>query len=267
MGVMAEYDIGFVFHLAYLLVPDSDNRLGTAIQTNCVGFHNVLEAARIQKVRRVVWASSMAACGLAEWYPEGPLSEDVFIQPGTLYGACKLFNEFIARYYRDALGLDNIGFRKPIVYGLGKSRRRDLSLAHVLVENALLDRRLELPPVDYNANWVYVKDAVRAYLLAARVPSTEHFIFNIGGQVLNTSEVAEVLKKIKPDVEVHRKQDFGLPNPVEVWNQDRTRAREELGFEYTYSLEEGAQDYLQVIEQFGDQYRSAWSEFRVKSLV
>lgn len=267
MSVMTEYDVDFVFHLAYLLVPDSDNRLGTAIQTNCTGFHNVLEAARIQQVRRVVWASSMAACGLAEWYPEGPMSEDVFIQPSTLYGACKLFNEFIARYYREDVGLDNIGFRKPIVYGLGKSRRRDLSLAHVLVENALLGRRVELPPVDYTANWVYVKDAVRAYLLAARVPSTEHLIFNIGGDVLNTSEVVDVLKKVVSDIEVHRQQDFGLPNPVEVWNQDRTRAREELGFEYTYSLEEGARDYLQVIEEFGDQYKSAWSEFRVKSLV
>jgi nucleoside-diphosphate-sugar epimerase len=54
--------------LAYMLVPDIDNRSGMAIQANCVGAHNVLEAARVSKDRRMVWASTQAVYGLAESY-------------------------------------------------------------------------------------------------------------------------------------------------------------------------------------------------------
>lgn len=114
-AVMAEHAVDVVFHLAYLLVPDTEERLGTAIQVNCAGFHNVMEAAKCQGVRRVVWPSSQAVYGLAEFYPEEPVSEDVFVNPTTLYGACKLFDEHIARHYREKEGVDNIGLRKLVV--------------------------------------------------------------------------------------------------------------------------------------------------------
>ena len=59
---------------------------------------------------------------------------------------------------------------------------------------------VEMPQVDYYANWLYVKDIVRAYLLAAQVPQHEHIIYNVGGFVYRCSEVVELLKKIVPDV-------------------------------------------------------------------
>ncbi len=266
-GVMADQRVNIVFHLAYLLVPDTDNRLGTAMQVNCAGFHNVMEAARILKVRRVVWASSQAVYGLAEFYPDEPLSEDVFVNPTTLYGACKLFNEHIARHYWEAYGLDNVGLRKSVVYGLGKSRRRDLSISHLLIENALLGRPMEMPPVDYYANYVYAKDIVRAYLLAAQAPQPEHIIFNVGGYVHRNSEVVKLLQNLVPGVTVHHKEAHDIPNPIDAYAQDMSRAREELGYEPVYTLEQGIQDYLKVREELGHQYESAWSEFEVKPLV
>jgi nucleoside-diphosphate-sugar epimerase len=267
VDVMARYGVTYVFHLAYMLVPDTDNRLSTAIRVNCGGFHNVLEAARIMKVKRVIWASTQSVYGLAESYPPGPVSEDIFVHPTTLYGACKLFNEHVAHHYREVYGLDNVGFRKSVVYGLGKSRRRDFSIAHLLIENALLGRSIEMPPVDYHANYVYVKDIVRAYLLAAQAPRPQHSIFNIGGQVLRASEVVKLMKEFVPDVTVHQQEDYGLPHPIEVYEQDMTYAREELGYEPAYALEEGVRDYLKVIKELGHQYKSAWSEFEVTPLV
>ena len=267
LNVMERYGVTHVFHLAYMLVPDTENRLSTAIEVNCGGFHNVMEAARITEVKRVVWASTQSVYGLAESYPPGPVREDVFVQPTTLYGACKLLNEHIARHYRDVLGLENVGFRKSVVYGLGKSRRRDLSIAHLLVENAILGRPVVMPCVDYHANYVYVKDIVRAYLLAAQAPRPDHLVFNIGGQVMRNSEVIDLLKRLFTGVTVQHQEDYGLPHPIEVYEQDLTYAREELGYEPTYSLEEGIRDYLNVKEHLGHQYRSAWSEFEVTPLI
>jgi nucleoside-diphosphate-sugar epimerase len=226
-----------------------------------------MEAARIAKVKRVVWASTQSVYGLAKSYPPGPVSEDIFVDPVTLYGACKLFNEHIARHYKSVHGLDNIGFRKAVVYGLGKSRRRDLSIAHLLIENALLGRPVVMPPVDYRANYVYVKDIVRAYLLAIQAPSPEHIIFNIGGQVFQNSEVVALLKKFYPDLVVHQQKDYGLPHPIEVYEQETVYARDELGYEPAYSLEDGIRDYQAVKERLGRQYESAWTELNVTSLL
>lgn len=264
---VAEFGVTHVFHLAYLLVPDTDSRLGTAIRVNCEGFYNVLEAARLQGVERVVWASTQSVYGQADFYPPGPVNEDVFVRPTTLYGACKLFNEHVAEHYGKVYGLDTIGLRKSVVYGLGKSRRRDLSIAHLLIENPLLGKPMEMPPVDYPANFLYVKDVVRAYLSAVQAPRPKHRIFNIGGQVLRASEVVERMKRLVPGAEVRQREAYDLPHPIEVYHQDLSRAKEELGYEPVYTLEDGVRDYQRMLETLGDQYRSAWAEFGAKPLV
>lgn len=266
MSVIAEHKVGVIFHLAYMLVPDCNDRTGWAIKSNCTGFHNVLEAARLQKVRRVVWASSQAVYGRADSYPPGAVNEDVFVNPTLFYGACKLFNEHLAHYYRTAYGLDNIGFRKSVAYGLGKSRMRDYSIAHMLVENAILGRPLEMPPVDYHANWLYVKDIVRAYLLAGQAPTPEHIIFNIGGFVHRCSEVIEILKDTFPELSIKQQEAYTLSHPIELYSQDPSRAQEAFGYEPTWDLKDAVIDYRETIKDFGEQYKSAWAEYVVKPL-
>lgn len=266
LGVMVDHSIDVVFHLAYMLVPDSNQRMNSAIQTNCRGFHNIMEAARIANVRRVVWASSQAVYGRADFYPATPVGEDVHVHPTLVYGACKLLNEHIARFYRDRHGLVNIGFRKTVAFGLGKSRLRDYSIAHLLVENAILGRPVEMPPVNYRANYVYVKDIVRAYLLAAQADAPEHVIFNIGGFVYSCSEVVDILKSILPDVTVHQLDEYGLSHPIEVFAQDQQRAESELGYKPVYEMDAAVRDYVRTVDDLGDQYASAWSAYEVTPL-
>jgi len=265
-AVMAENKVNVVFHLGYMLVPDTDNRTGRAIQVNCAGFQNVMEAARVLKVRRVVWASSQAVYGYGEGYPAGKISEDVHVQPTTQYGACKQFNEHVAHFYRQTHGVDNIGFRKPVVYGLGKSRRRDLSISHLLIENAIVGRSVEVPPVDFYANFLYVKDVVRAYLLAGQVPSTEHMIFNISGSIHRCSEVVEILKSQIPDLVINYKKSLDTPNPIDAYDLSPTRAREELGYEPAYTLAESVQDFIKTRKELGHLYTSSAFEYAVTPL-
>ncbi len=263
MSVMADHKVDVVFHLAYMLVPDTHERMGWAIQTNCAGFQNVMEAARILKTRRVVWASSQAVYGKAEWYPAGPVKEDVFVNPLLVYGACKHFNEYIARHYRDVHGVDNIGYRKSVAFGLGKSRLRDYSIAHLLVENAILGHEVEMPPVDYSANWLYVKDIVRAYLSGAKASKPEHLIFNIGGFVYKCSQVVEILKATIPGVKMKKQDKYILSHPIEVFDQDQRRAETELGYAPVYRMEDVVKDYQETLKQFGEQYKTAWLENNV----
>jgi UDP-glucose 4-epimerase len=257
IGVMDGYKVDLVFHLGYMLVADTDNRTGRAIQVNCAGFQNVMEAARLLKLRRVVWASSQAVYGYAEGYPEGPIGEDAHVQPTTQYGACKHFNEYVARYYRETHGVDNIGFRKPVVYGLGKSRHRDLSISHLLIENAIVGRSLEVPPVDFFANYLYVKDVVRAYLLGARASSTQHMIFNINGYAHRCSEVVDIICALFPGVLVNSRKSLDIPNPIDAYNLSPVRARQELGYEPAYTLSEGILDFIETRKELGHLYLSS----------
>lgn len=266
MGVMAEYKVNVVFHLGYITVPDTDNQTFKAIQVNCAGFQNVMEASRILKVRRVVWASSQAVYGFAEGYSNEPIIEDAHVQPTTQYGACKQFNEHVGHFYRQTHGLDNIGFRKPVIYGLGKSRRRDLSISHLLIENAIVGRPMEVPPVDFYANYLYIKDVIRAYLLGAQALPTKHMIFNINGYVHRCSEVVEIFKKLIPGVDVHYTKSFDSPNPIDAYNLSPVRAKDELGYEPAYTLVEGIQDFMKTRDELGRLYRSSTFEYEVKPL-
>jgi nucleoside-diphosphate-sugar epimerase len=262
-AVMADYKVEVVFHLGYMLVPDTDDLKGRAIEVNCGGFTNVMEAARIHKVRRVVWASSQAVYGSAGGYPDGPLVEDVHVAPTTQYGACKQFNEHVASHYRQAHGVDNIGFRKPVVYGLGKSRRRDLSISHLLIENAILGRTVEVPPGDFYANFLYVKDAVRAYLLAAKAPPTSHKIFNINGFVYRLSEVVEILRSLNQDLAVTYMESLETSNPIDAYNLSPVRARQELGYEPAYNLADAVQDFIKTRTELGNLYASSLLDYEV----
>ncbi len=267
MSVMADNKVNAVFHLGYMLVPDTDNQTGRAIQVNCAGFQNVMEAARVLGIRRVVWASSQAVYGYAEGYSVSPIPEDVHVNPTSQYGACKLFNEHVARYYREYNGVDNIGLRKPVVYGLGKSRRRDLSISHRLIENAILGKAVDLPPVDFRANFVYVKDVVRAYILSMQAAPTEHSIFNISGYVYRCSEAIEILREIYPDLAINHVKSLNTPNPIDAYDLSTERAREEIGYEPVYPLKEAVLDFVKTKQELGNQYEASQYDYNVVKLV
>ena len=122
---------------------------------------------------------------------------------------------------------------------------------------------VEMPQVDYYANWLYVKDIVRAYLLAVQAPRPEHIIFNVGGFVYRCSEVVELLKKLVPEVPGRQKD---IPH-CSIYALNQNRAKEEFGYEPVYTLEEAVKDYIKTMEELGDQYKLAWSAYKVTPLL
>ena len=78
------------------------------IDSNIVGFGNILEAARVNNVNKLIYASSSSVYGNSK---ETPFSEDQNIKPISLYAATKLSNELIAKSYSYNFGLNLIGLR------------------------------------------------------------------------------------------------------------------------------------------------------------
>jgi uronate dehydrogenase len=95
-----------VIHLAAIPAEDSFERL---LHTNFAATYNVFEAARRQRVSRVVFASSNHATGM---YPTGErVGPGDPARPDTLYGVSKVFGESLGRLYVDKHGLEVVCLR------------------------------------------------------------------------------------------------------------------------------------------------------------
>ena len=105
----------------------------TYMQSNLVGFLNILEACRNYNVPKLVFASSSSVYGMNEKVPYS--EEDKVDSPVSLYAASKKSNELMAHCYSKLYGLQTIGLRYFTVYG--PWGRPDMS--PVLFANAMRD--------------------------------------------------------------------------------------------------------------------------------
>ena len=85
------------------------------MQSNLVGFLNILEACRNYKVPKLVFASSSSVYGMNEKVPYN--EEDKVDSPVSLYAASKKSNELMAHCYSKLYGFQTIGLRYFTVYG------------------------------------------------------------------------------------------------------------------------------------------------------
>ena len=118
-GIRPAFDgVASVIHLAAASSPRAD--WPEVLASNVIGTRNVLEAARLAGVRRVVLASSTHAVGGHERAAAPALYElddprtfgaDIEPWPDSAYGASKLFGEALGRWYADAHGLSVICLR------------------------------------------------------------------------------------------------------------------------------------------------------------
>jgi UDP-glucuronate 4-epimerase len=149
------------------------------VQSNLVGFANLLEACRKHPPRHLVYASSSSVYGTN---PKLPWSEtDNVDQPISLYAATKKANELMAHTYSHVHGLRATGLRYFTVYG--PWGRPDMS--PMLFASAIMAGK----PIqvfnhgDMQRDFTYVDDAVEATLrvLDQPAPGTPpHRVFNVG---------------------------------------------------------------------------------------
>ncbi|MFI5356437.1 MAG: NAD-dependent epimerase/dehydratase family protein [Opitutales bacterium] len=116
LGIWSHFKPDYVVHLgAQANVRYSVQNPGAYVQSNLVGFHHVLEAARAHPPKHLVFASSSSVYGAAAVIPfaeDGDTSH-----PLSFYGATKKANEVMAHSYAHLHGLNLTGLRFFNVYG------------------------------------------------------------------------------------------------------------------------------------------------------
>ena len=245
MRTAREFNVTTIVHMAAMLSRASAENPLLAVRINCEGTANIFETARILQLEKVVYASSNTVFGPPEKYDKEVISNDAPHYPGGVYGACKSLNERLAEYYFNEYGVDSVGLRFPVVYGVG---HKEGAASSMLTEELMVKPALGKPGrVPYSGdqvlNWLYVEDAVRGVIMAARKARTKTRAFNMGGDICSVSAAAEYVKKLIPGADLTL-----LPKRIEFTGRfESTQIRDEIGFQAQWTLERGIKQVIDSV--------------------
>lgn len=228
--------IKYVFHQGALarVLRGIEDPLATN-EINIRGTLNVLMAAKENKVRKVIYASSSSIYGDTVSLPQ---REDMLPNPLSPYALSKLAGEYYCSIFRQIYGLSTVCLRYFNVYG----PRQDPHSQYATVIPAFIGRISQnLPPVifgdgEQSRDFTFIQDVVRANILAAE--NDAEGIYNIGsGRNITINRLAEIIlnliqKDLKP---IHRQPRPGDPRHTLA---DISRAKS-FGYEPKWKLEEG----------------------------
>lgn len=230
------------------------------VESNLVGFFNVLEAVRHHPVRHLVYASSSSVYGGNE---KVPFSEsDRVDEPVSLYAATKKSNELMAHAYSKLYSIPATGLRFFTVYGpMGRPDMAYFKFAETLRAGGAIKI---YNMGDCRRDFTYVGDIVEGVArVIANPPAVEtgadglpiaaHRVYNIGNsepvQLLDfvgTLQRVLVEEGVLPegyDFAAHRELVPMQPGDVPVTYADCSALERDTGFRPSTPLEEGLRDF------------------------
>jgi len=222
--------IDAVLHQAALRsVPKSMSSPHEYNSVNIDGTLNILEAARENKVRRLVFASSSSVYGDTRKFPEREDAYPLLISP---YALSKLTGEYYCRIFSEHFGVQTVCLRYFNVFG----PRQALDDEYAVVIPKFIDCILhgQNPPIfgtgKQSRDFTYIDNVVQANILAATAPDIKHEVLNVANGKDNTVlQLAAILNKI---IGKEIKPEFLPARAGDVFRTlaDISRIKAKLGF-------------------------------------
>ena len=237
------------------------------IQSNIIGFYNILEACRHNPVEHLVYASSSSVYGGNKKVPFAV--EDRVDNPVSLYAATKKSNELFAHCYSKLYNIPSTGLRFFTVYG--PAGRPDM--AYFGFTNKLL-RGETIQIYNYGncrRDFTYVDDIVEGIVrVMAKAPAKRngedglplapYAVYNIGGgQPENLLDFVQTLQEellragVLPqdyDFEAHKQLVPMQPGDVPTTYADATALERDFGFTPKITLREGLRAFAQWYKSY-----------------
>jgi UDP-glucose 4-epimerase len=229
--------VDYVHHVAAVSnVNHAFERPVDCVETNVLGTANVLEAARREGVRRVLFASSVWVYNGA---PDAEVDEDTPLHmpgAGHVYTSSKIASELLCNDYASLYKLPVTIFRYGIPYG---PRMRPELLIPIFLKRALSGQPLTIAGDGTQArSFVYVEDLALAHVLGLAEQSL-HQTFNLDGTVpVSVLQVAQAIRAIIGG-NVAIEHTPARPGDYAGKRVSQRKAAELLGWRATTSFEEG----------------------------
>ncbi len=229
--------VDFVLHHAALIsVAESMEKPQETAEINVQGTVNVLEAARKNQVKRVVFASSAAVYGTR---PELPYTENTPIDCQSPYAWSKQAGAELCQLYTKAYGVEAVALRYFNVFGPGQNPNS--AYAAVIAKFMQLAVANQPLGIDWDGlqsrDFVNVQDVVQANLLAATQGKPGE-IYNVAsGRTYTLLELADTIEQVSGR-KLARVSRPKRPGDVHESSADISKIRA-IGFVPSVSLKEG----------------------------
>ena len=234
----ATHAVDLVFHLAaFISVPQSMLEPDSCFAINVAGTATLLEAARQAGVRKVILSSSTAVYGNPDTFPT---DEETPLKPLSPYALSKQVNELYARLYTQTFHLPVIALRYFNVYGPRQQPDSAYAAAIPIFARRLVNGEAITIYGDgkQSRDFIFVKDVVRANLLAAESESAGE-AFNIcTGHETSLLDLLEELSEVSPQQPEVR---FEAPRPGDIYRSlgNPEKAARAFDFRARTSLADG----------------------------
>lgn len=221
---------------------------------NCTGTFNVFGASVKNRVKKVVYASSICATGILTWVTSNklieyfPVDENHPCKPQNLYGVSKLVSEKLASMYSKKSDTIFIGLRIATVW-FDKSNGEPAEFTKNLIEKYVKDpcavfklssssSRLNVHALkDLTWQYVGVWDVAEAFKLAIEREGTNSSIYNIGAaDTCSDWPSIKLAHFFYPDVPFRNLLPFLVDKKEALW--DISKAQRELGYRPKFNWRE-----------------------------
>ena len=262
--IFDEWDFDTILHLAAQAgVRYSIENPHSYINSNLVGFCNILENCRKSKINNFIYASSSSVYGGNK---DLPFREDQNVDhPVSLYAATKKANELMAHTYSHLYNIPTIGLRFFTVYG--PWGRPDMAL--FLFTKAILENS---PIKVFNhgkmiRDFTYIDDIVESLIRLTKKPATPeknlsnitpspskswapYRIFNIGNS--NPTPLMEFIKTIENNLGLEAKKEFieMQPGDVPITSSDTSSLEDWIGYKPSTSVNDGISKFIKWYKNF-----------------
>jgi CDP-glucose 4,6-dehydratase len=255
--LLAEYEIETVFHLAaQTIVPIANRNPLSTFETNIRGTWLLLEAARrVGTVKRMLVASSDKAYGAHEHLPYTETAPLLACHPYDVSKACA---EMLAHTYAITYRLPVAVTRCANLYGGGDLNWNRIvpgTMRSVIYGERPVIRSDGSPVRDY----LFVQDAIAGYLWLAEAlddPTLTGEAFNFGmDQPKSVLEIVQAIIAISDYPEIEPIILDEAPNEIQAQYLSSAKARQRLGWEPDYTLEQALGQTLTWYKQFLSEIR------------
>lgn len=261
--VFMEYQPAVVVNLAAQAgVRYSIDHPDVYIESNLIGFYNILEACRHHPVEHLVYASSSSVYGGNKKVPFSV--EDKVDNPVSLYAATKKSNELLAHSYAKLYNIPSTGLRFFTVYG--PAGRPDM-FYYSATQTLVAGKTIQI--FNYGnckRDFTYVDDIVEGILRVMqgapekavgedRLPLPPYAVYNIGGGMpenlldyVSTLQEELVRAGVLPedyDFEAHRELVAMQPGDVPMTCADSKALEDDYGFKPRIGIREGLRKFAE----------------------
>lgn len=239
-------DHEIVFHLAALIgIPFSYVSPRSYVRTNIEGTLNILEAARICGVGRVVHTSTSEVYGSALRIP---MDEAHPLQAQSPYSASKIGADKLVESYANSFNLPIVTIRPFNTYGPRQSAR---AIIPTIIVQALERDTIRLGNLTPKRDLTYVADTVDGFVRAATTKGVEGQTINLGsGTSVSVGELAEkILSATGLKKQIVIDESRVRPETSEVSNlvAENMKARELLGWSPCIKLDQGLLETIDYV--------------------